>query len=263
MELPEIKLLKKHPSFLVEDGKRQRINDWVAVEWVYELYLNERLVDTPCVSPLDLEAHAVGYLVTEGLVSPEEILLDEVRCEGERVFVRTRNTCVDAPYESKGMVKSCKIPITNDDTSRNKSQLTIASPLILECARQINEMANGWKKSGGVHISLLFDRKGKLIKVAEDIGRHNTVDKVVGYAFLHKIPLHETILACSGRQPEGMVLKIARAGIPVVITKGAVTDKGIATAERLGVTLIGFARAGRFTIYAHPESVQVGLSTGP
>ena len=67
----------------------------------------------------------------------------------------------------------------------------------------------------------------------------------------------ETILACSGRQPEGMVLKAARARVPIVVTKAAVTNRGIEAAERLGVTLIGFARGVRFVIYAHPGRVQV------
>ena len=99
-----------------------------------------------------------------------------------------------------------------------------------------------------------------MIKAAEDIGRWNTVDKIVGYALLHRIPLTETILGCSGRQPEGMVLKAARARIPIVVSKAAVIDRGIEAAERLGVTLIGFARENRFTIYAHPERVHIGSS---
>ena len=99
-----------------------------------------------------------------------------------------------------------------------------------------------------------------MIQAAEDIGRWNTVDKVVGYALLHRISLPETILGCSGRQPEGMVLKAARAKIPIVVTKAAVIDRGIEAAEQLGVTLIGFARADRFTIYAHPERVEIAFS---
>jgi FdhD protein len=86
------------------------------------------------------------------------------------------------------------------------------------------------------------------------------VDKVVGYILRHSIPLSETILVCSGRQPEGMVLKAARARIPIVFTKAAVTDKGIEAAGRLRITLIGFARGDRFTLYTHPERVQVAFA---
>jgi FdhD protein len=137
---------------------------------------------------------------------------------------------------------------------------TVDPPLIVQCAHQIPEHSESWKKTGGIHCSVLFDQEGRAIKAAEDIGRWNTVDKIVGYALLHRIPLTETILGCSGRQPEGMVLKAARAKIPIVVTKAAVIDRGIEAAERLGVTLIGFVRGDRFTIYTHPERVQVVFS---
>jgi len=250
-------VLKKRSATLIEGGKAKAVEDWVAVEGTYELYLNDTLVDTIVVSPAELEAHALGYVVTEGLVKPEEV--EEVSQRGGRVFVKTHGL-PDVP-SSKTVLRSSAYRGSNGasiipiDTA-----VTVPPSLIVQCARQITEQAANWKKTGGVHISLLFNLEGALIKAAEDVGRHNSVDKVVGYALLHTVPLHETILACSGRQPEGMVLKAARAGIPIVLTKAAVTDRGIKTADQLGVTLIGFARADRFTIYAHPERIQVVLS---
>lgn len=228
------------------------VKDWVAVEGRYELFLNDRLLDTMVVTPKDLKAHAIGYLVTEGIISPGEVV--EIEETKGRVFVKTagkmgktacRGVWRDAAYRG-GMEEGVEAVI---------SPAVVAPELVVRCAAKINEKASGWKKSGGLHISLLFDIRGKLLKVAEDIGRHNTIDKVVGYALLQKVPLDNTILTCSGRQPEGMVTKAARAGIPIVITKAAVTDRGIEVAKKLGVTLIGFARGGAFTIYAHPERV--------
>ncbi len=247
-------IIKRYPALFVQGDRTQEIEDWVAVEGSYELYLNDTLVDTIVVSPTDLEAHALGYVVTEGLIAPEDV--EGVRQKGSRVFVKThggkdglspKTVLRSSAYRGSG--GAAITPII--------TVATVPSALFVKCAKQITEQAANWEKSGGVHISLLFDLEGALIKTAEDIGRHNSVDKVVGYALLHNISLHETILACSGRQPEGMVLKAARAGIPIVVTKAAVTDRGIEQAERLGVTLIGFARTDRFTIYAHPERVQV------
>jgi FdhD protein len=137
---------------------------------------------------------------------------------------------------------------------------TIDPPLIVQCAHQIPEHSESWKKTGSIHCSVLFDQEGRAIKAAEDIGRHSSVDKVVRYALLHNIPLDETVLACSGRQPEEMVLKASRARIPIVLSKATVIDRGIETADQLGVTLIGFAGGDRFTIYTHPERVQVVFS---
>jgi FdhD protein len=247
-------VLKRCPATFLQAGKAKTITDWIAAEGSYELYLNDILVDTIAVSPSELEPHAFGYLVTEGLVLPE--VVEGVRQRGHRVFVKTRGGQEVPPSQTvlrssayRGSEGASITPVT--------TAITIDPALIVQCAQQITGQAANWKKSGGVHISLLFNREGELITVAEDIGRHNSVDKVVGYALLNKIPLDETILACSGRQPEGMVLKAARARIPIVLTKAAVTDKGIQAAERLGITLVGFAREDRFTIYAHPERVQL------
>ena len=247
-------VLKRRPATFIQGGEAKAITDWVAAEGAYELYLNDTLVDAIVVSPLELKAHALGYLVTEGLIHPEEA--EGIRQKGSRVFVMA--TGMKAIDPSRTVLRSsayrgsdgASIPPVSID-------VTVDPTLIVQCAQQITEEASNWKKTGGVHISLLFNREGELIKAAEDIGRHNSVDKVVGYALLHKIPLDETILACSGRQPEGMVLKVARARIPIVLTKAAVSDKGIEAAQQLGVTLIGFAREDRFTVYAHPQRVRV------
>jgi FdhD protein len=97
--------------------------------------------------------------------------------------------------------------------------------------------------------------EGRIVVRSSDIGRHNTVDKIVGYATLNRLDLGRCVIGCTGRQPAGMVGKIANAGVPIVATKAATTDAGIAIAERSNVTLIGFARGDRFTVYAHPERV--------
>jgi len=100
---------------------------------------------------------------------------------------------------------------------------------------------------------------GKLVVRSSDVGRHNTVDKVVGFAILHGIDLSRCILGCTGRQAAGMVSKAANAGVPIVISKAASTNKGISTADQSGVTLICFARGRRFTIYTHPYRI-AGIS---
>ncbi|OGP53212.1 MAG: formate dehydrogenase family accessory protein FdhD [Deltaproteobacteria bacterium RBG_13_52_11] len=249
-------IIKRYPALLIQGGRTQKVEDWVAVEGSYELYLNDTLVDTIVVSPTDLEAHALGYLVTEGFLKPEEVT--GVEQQGDQIFVRTATKKIIPRKAAHQNViyrrrEWGEIPVVS-------STLEVSPALIIQCAQQIPEHSESWKKTGGIHCSVLFDQEGRVIKAAEDIGRWNTVDKIVGYALLHRIPLTKKILGCSGRQPEGMVLKAARAQIPIVVTKAAVIDRGIEVAERLGVTLIGFAREDRFTIYAHPERVRVAFS---
>jgi FdhD protein len=105
-----------------------------------------------------------------------------------------------------------------------------------------------WLKTGAVHCSVLFSGSTCMEK-SSDVGRHNTVDKIVGHAVLRGIDLSPCVIGCTGRQPSGMVKKSAHAGIPVVISRAASTDKGIATADAAGITLICFSRGDRFTIY--------------
>jgi FdhD protein len=249
-------LLKKRPAIFVQDGKAKEIEDWVADEYSYTLYINDTLVDTIVVSPSDLEAHALGFIVTEGFVEPKEV--KGVERHGDTIIIKTsrkKHIAAKTAYQNLlyGRRDWGKIAIVS-------STLQVTPALILQCAQQIPEQSESWRKTGGIHCSVLFNQEGEVITVAEDIGRWNTVDKIVGYAFLHRIPVTEAILGCSGRQPEGMVLKAARAHIPIVVSKAAVIGRGIEAAERLGVTLIGFARENRFTIYAHPERVRVAFS---
>ena len=111
-------------------------------------------------------------------------------------------------------------------------------------------VSDEWKKTGGVHCSVLF-KEGEVLAKMSDIGRHNTLDKIIGFAKLKKIDLSECYIGCTGRQPSGMVSKCANAGIPIIISKAASTTGGITTAKMTGVTLICFARDERFTVYSN------------
>jgi FdhD protein len=111
------------------------------------------------------------------------------------------------------------------------------------------EHASLYRETGGVHSAALFDGAMNLLCVVEDIGRHNTLDKVIGYALLNGIDCADKLLVSTGRMASEMVMKIGRAGIPLVATKTAVTDKGIEIGEQCGLTLIGFVRDVGFRMH--------------
>jgi FdhD protein len=112
-----------------------------------------------------------------------------------------------------------------------------------------------WEKTGGAHCSVLFSGK-ELIAKSSDVGRHNTVDKVIGYCILNKIDLSRCVLGCTGRQPAGMISKAVNAGIPIIISKAATTDEGIRLAEASGLTLVCRVKENRFCVYTHPERIR-------
>ena len=109
-------------------------------------------------------------------------------------------------------------------------------------------------KTGGVHSAALADRKN-IHQFAEDIGRHNAVDKLLGKAFLASIPVEDKILLSSGRISGEIMTKVIRNRIPILISRTAPTCMSITYAEYHGVTLIGFARGNRMNIYTHPQRI--------
>jgi len=112
-------------------------------------------------------------------------------------------------------------------------------------------------KTGGVHAAGVFTTAGEALCVREDVGRHNAVDKVVGWALREgRLPLRETVLQVSGRASFELVQKAALAGIPVLAAVGAPSSLAAELADELGVTLIGFSRGQSFNVYTHPGRVE-------
>jgi FdhD protein len=187
-----------------------------------------------------------GYLITEGIVR----CVDRVSVDGDRILAYSATGCdlrqVKQEVGSSGGTSFLSV------LPRVESGIRITSEDVIAITKEIETEL--WRKTGGVHCSVLFC-DGRLLMKSSDVGRHNTVDKLVGYAVLNGIDLSRCVIGCTGRQPAGMVRKYARAGIPVILSRAASTDKGIATAEAAGITLVGFSRGDRFTIYTHPERI--------
>jgi FdhD protein len=228
----------------------------VVAETTYQLLIDGTLTGRSVVSPADLKEWGAGHAICEGLLAAAQIA--GVESEADRVVVRSRDgpprgeaTLPARVERSSGYLGTAEAgplpPLTSD--------LRITPAQIEERARGLSELAPGWRQTGGLHVALLYDEHGQLLKVAEDVGRHNALDKVVGAAFLRGLDRTRCCVVISGRMPQGMIIKVVRAGIPIAITKAASTDLGIDIARRFNLTLICFARPGRFTIYSGEERV--------
>jgi FdhD protein len=116
----------------------------------------------------------------------------------------------------------------------------------------------GFARTGGLHATGLFDAAGELLYVREDVGRHNAMDKVLGWALMSgRLPLAEALLCVSGRLSFELVQKAAVAGCPILVGVGAPTSLAVELAAERGMTLCGFARRGRVNVYTHSERVHL------
>jgi len=111
-----------------------------------------------------------------------------------------------------------------------------------------------FKLTGGTHASALFE-EGRLVALAEDIGRHSAIDKVIGIALQSNVDFSRCVLVSSGRQPADMVLKVARMDIPILASKASPIRSGIIAAKKTGVTLVCFVREQRMNVYTYPRRI--------
>ncbi|MGI6436147.1 MAG: formate dehydrogenase accessory sulfurtransferase FdhD [Syntrophomonadaceae bacterium] len=230
---------------------------------VKERYLRVRLNGQEVVrlasSPHAGQELAAGYLLSEGILEPSAELLSirepekdlvDITIEGEPMdfnkSVKTINTCIGRGYGNDEHLKkqtSAKGLFTPDQ--------------LLSIIAELDNQSLTFKRTGGVHSAGLGASQG-LLKRFEDIGRHNAVDKVFGYAFLNKIPLQDKCLVLSGRVAFEILQKAARNEIPVILSRSAPTLMTVDKARELGITVVGFARGQRFNVYSHPQRICFG-----
>lgn len=250
----------------------------VVLEEPLALYINGQQAATLMRLPGMEKELAVGFCLSEGLVRRFADILMVHHCgqglpepttadaHGD-VFSRNR---VDVRVAPEGLDPSARLEVARliragcgaVDVAHAElpleplaADLAVSTGTLLGLGRALRQRARLHEAVGGVHSVALFNASGVLLALAEDIGRHNAVDKVVGYCFLKGIPLEDKILLCSGRLSYEMVSKALRVRIPILISLSAPTSLAVYLAEQFGETLIGYLRGGRMILYAHPERV--------
>ncbi|MHB8908158.1 MAG: formate dehydrogenase accessory sulfurtransferase FdhD [Syntrophales bacterium] len=239
--------------------------EWTAREFPLTIMLNgEQLVTVLC-SPGDWEALAVGFLYSEGMIrSREEITA--LTMDEERGIVRIR-TAEDKTQDGKLFMKRVLTTgcgrgmafYSYADLDRKKkvvSDLRVTPGEVLALSRRFQGNSELYRSTHGVHSAALCDTREVLV-FAEDIGRHNAIDKVLGRCLIEKIAVADRILVTSGRISSEILFKAAASGIPVLISKSAPTDMGVDLAKELGLTIIGFVRGGGMSVYAGKERVAI------
>ena len=223
----------------------------------------ERFLTLLC-SPMNLEALVIGYLWMEKVIDglAEIRSLDVSVVDGRADIALTRP--VTLPTErilTSGCGGGITFRIDHRLFPRLDSSLRVRPPDLAARMRDLAAAAVHYRASRGLHGAALSDGE-RLLIVAEDVGRHNAVDKVKGEALLRDIPTVDRILLSTGRVSSEMLLKAARMGVPVVASRTSPTEMAVALAEQLGITVCGYVRPDGLNLYAG-EALQLEAGVGP
>jgi len=253
--------------YLSYDGAAaDRVSGAVAEERPVCIFVNGQELVTMLCTPTDLEDLAVGFLYSEGIIDD----VDDI----EVMTVSAGLTCVDLwlgdrdiePPTRRIITSGCGGGVTFDDTETMLARheplgpgVTIAPSQISALMRELLRSADLYNTARGIHTSALSDGES-IGLVTQDVGRHNTIDRLVGRALREGIQTRGAILLTSGRISSDMIAKSARMGAPVAISRTSPTSLSVELAAAWNITMIGYARGSRFRVYSAPQRVDFGSS---
>ncbi|OAT82387.1 formate dehydrogenase accessory sulfurtransferase FdhD [Desulfotomaculum copahuensis] len=249
-----------------KDGRVITATDEVVREVPVTIFLNDEELVTLVCSPDQLEELAVGFLCAENILHRREDLKGiTVNREDGLIWVETAGPSPQRQTFMKRYLTTCcgrgrsSFYFVNDARSIPpvNSKLQIEAVRLLDLERQLEASAATFGATGGTHGAALCSSAGILL-FYEDIGRHNAVDKIFGRCFLDGLALNDKILAFSGRISSEILIKVARMGIPVLVSRGAPTDLALAMAAETGITVAGFARGDRMNVYTGAQRIIFG-----
>ncbi len=240
----------------VSDNGIEEFDDIVASEKRLRIKVNGVDVIKLFCSPVMIRELVVGFFMTEGLIKGsfcaermsieygEEIVVD-IPAEGE------------VSLEGSTITSGCVGGVTFEHSEARievRKDLHISKNQLRNLFTKFQKASSLYNQTGCIHSAAVSDGK-EIIVLAEDIGRHNAVDKAIGYCILENIGLDDKIMLVSGRLSSEMASKCSRWAIPIVASRTAPTERAVKLALKRGITMIGFMRGTRFNIYSGPERI--------
>ena len=215
-----------------EDGNMFESVEDVVEEKRYEVIVNEKISYNLTCSPFNVLELLVGNMWMRNLIdNKDDIKSIDIGEEVIKVWLNTEVKNIKREYKSVD------------------SDLTLPKEKVPKLMKKLQYRANLFSKTGGVHNAGLSDGE-ELIVFMEDIGRHNTVDKLMGYCILNEIDISDKIIVFSGRIPFEIINKLSMIGVPIFISKSAPTSLGVDMAKKYNITICGFTRGERYHIYS-------------
>jgi FdhD protein len=238
-------------------GKALILEGGLIVEKPVALYVNGELWLTFMCTPNRLNALALGFLFNEGVIESLDQVVDLHICDNMDVIDIWLQQSVEKPKEWK-RTSGCTGGYTALDLSSFNPEfdngVSLEPNRVRDLVEKLFESQELYKKTGGVHTSILTDGDQTTI-FAEDVGRHNSLDKIAGMLLSGNENLNKKILLTTGRISSDMLQKAARIGATIVISRTSPTSMSVDLADKWGITLIGYARRDRFNLYTHPGRI--------
>ncbi|QNR66127.1 MULTISPECIES: formate dehydrogenase accessory sulfurtransferase FdhD [Paenibacillus] len=247
------------------DGQIKRFEDTVVTEHPVTIKINQQEFATMVCTPEYVEDMAVGFLASEGVIQRYDDI-EDIWVQEKEGFVHIKTHRMNEFYQnfhSKRYITSCcgksrqGFYFMNDAKVAKRMNDTHVTLSFDDCFRLMNLMQSSaltFQETGGVHNAALCDKDGMILSRI-DIGRHNALDKIYGHCLKHDIVLQDKIIVFSGRISSEILLKVAKIGCEVVLSKSAPTELALELAEDLGITTVGFIRSHSLNVYTHTERI--------
>jgi FdhD protein len=262
--LPDEKVSSVPVRVYDKNGQMEERPQWVVKEQPVTLYLNEREVVTLLCAGYHLDELAVGFFYGEGfLEAPQDLEKVDIDNDSGKVMVSVRNESIlaDRLWMKRTITSGCGkgsvfyYALDALMSRPSESTLRITPAQVWERVEELSRLSETYRRTHGVHNTALAAPEEVLL-FRDDIGRHNAVDMIVGHAFLHNLSLDDKMLITTGRLTSEILIKAAKVGIPVLASRNTATTLAIELAKSLNITLIGYARAGKFTVYSGEGRIQ-------
>ncbi len=240
---------------LYSDGEWEKTSTQIPDEIELALFINNQELVRILCTPIKLNCLVIGFLYSQGIINKLSDIASLRVCEDDLLAdIKLSNPDYKLPT-MRTLTSGCGGGATFVYQGQKiDSDLTVSPSDIITLMKYFLGQMELYRFCGGVHASALADRKSILV-CAEDIGRHNTLDKIQGESILRKISTKDKILLSTGRVSSEMLLKAAKMQVTLVVSRSSPTGRAVTLANDLGITLIGYARSNRMTVYSHPERI--------
>jgi FdhD protein len=218
------------------NGEPTLLTERIIVETPLAVRVNNRNVATAMITATMEKEFVTGFLFGRGIIGSASDI----------VSLQIRDNTAEVRIQDNARKREKKIPADSD--------LTIRKEDVFDCVRAILK-SDIFEETEAVHSAGLFRNGSEVVCIAEDLGRHNAFDKVIGYAMLNSIDFNDVLAASTGRQPSEMILKCMNAGIPIIATKGVPTTRAIELATEARITIAGLVRGETMTVYSTPARI--------